>query len=238
MRAIAMLLAKQQRTYTPLKLLHLTSEMLDARTRQLLARVFPQARIVETYTSSEAGLMAYPCPAGHGWHLAEESAIYEIVDPAGNPTPDVGQIVVTDLTNRATPIIRYRGLGDFCRWEPGTCACGVPRRAIQGLQGRWADSIVLPDGTLLSPYTLVNVLEDIPGIAQHQIIQHSTTDLEVRLVTDGSAAAETVRDAALAALARLLPPTLQCRISFAPAITSAAGRHKIPLVISHVRRDA
>src|SRR5205085_8254840 len=139
-------------SYDRLRLLHVTAEMLDRRTRLLLGQVFPRARIVETYTSTEAGLMAYQCPRDPRLHLCEDRVLVEIVDGAGHATREMGEIVVTNLANWTTPIIRYRGLGDFCRWKESACPCGSILRSIGDLEGRRAESITLPDGSLLSPY--------------------------------------------------------------------------------------
>ena len=111
LRAIALGLRAQNRSMKKTRLIHLTSEMLDAHTRHLLGQVFPNARLIETYTSTEGGLVAWQCVRGSRWHIAETNVLCEIVDDEGLPTNDLGHIVITDLTNTATPILRYRGLG-------------------------------------------------------------------------------------------------------------------------------
>ena len=76
-RNLAIALQRRGRTYPRLRLLHLTSEMLDGRTRRLLAETFPAARIVESYASTEGGLIATTCRAGR-WHVAEDRVLVEI----------------------------------------------------------------------------------------------------------------------------------------------------------------
>ena len=235
-RNVAVAMHRRGTTWRGLKLLHLTSEVLDGGTRSLLAKVFPAARLVETYTSTEAGLIAYSCPAEpHRLHVAEDGVILEIVDAAGRPTDGVGEVVVTDLTDRATPLIRYRGLGDFGRWEPSACPCGIPRRSIRSLEGRLADSVLLATGESLSPYALVDAIEELPGIYQFQVIQESFIRFAVRVVRDPSAGlgeGETGRSIALAVAA--LVPGADCRAEFVRAILPETGRHKVPLVVSRL----
>ena len=233
MRNIAITLQRRGATYEKLRLLHLTSEMLDARTRSLLERVFPRAKIVQTYTSSEGGLMAHECAAGR-WHLTEENAIYEIVDADGRPTEDLGELVVTNLTNWATPIIRYRGLGDFCRWATTECSCGSDRRSIAQLEGRATESLELADGTLVTPFALTNALEEVAGVYQFQVIQRGSGDLQVLIVRDESAGhgEDQIRVAAQAAIQNVMSAATACEVRCVDRIPNQPGSHKTPLVVS------
>ena len=222
-RNLAICLDRRGRTYPRLRLLHLTSEMLDGRTRRLLGDVFPAARIVESYASTEAGLMAASCSAGR-WHVAEDRALLEIDAD--------GSVLITDLTNWTTPVIRYRGLGDACRWEETPCPCGSVRRSIRLVAGRITDSIRLPDGEFVSPYRATNVLDEITGIYQYQLVQRSRTEIEVRIVptatADSTISADIVR-----ALAPVLPAGIDVHVRAVTEI-EPKGRHKVPLVVSHL----
>jgi phenylacetate-CoA ligase len=66
------------------------------------------------------------CLARRGYHLCEADLLVEVVDPETGqvqPPGEVGEIVVTTLTRRALPLIRYR-TGDRSRLIPGRCPCG------------------------------------------------------------------------------------------------------------------
>lgn len=79
------------------------------------------------------------CAARSGYHLREADLLVEIVDPAtGRPLPDgeLGEIVVSTLTGRGQPLIRYR-TGDAARMLPGPCPCGSPLRRLGPIQGRY-----------------------------------------------------------------------------------------------------
>jgi phenylacetate-CoA ligase len=85
--------------------------------------------VFETYGSREVMLMAAECPAHAGLHVSMETLVVEVVvrDPAGGDRParpgEVGEVVITDLTNLAMPFIRYAN-GDLAvPAEPGTCPC-------------------------------------------------------------------------------------------------------------------
>jgi phenylacetate-CoA ligase len=223
-RNLAIAMHRRRRTYPRLRLLHLTSEMLDGRTRRLLGDVFPAVRIVESYASTEGGLMAATCREGR-WHIAEERTIVEI--------DAEGAVLVTDLTNWSTPVLRYRGLGDAALWDDAACSCGSSRRSIRLVEGRIADSIALPDGGLLSPFQVTNAIDDIAGIYQYQIAQRGRAEIEVRIVSTSANSEETIRAAVVRALAALLPRTVEVRVRFVAAI-APRGRHKVPLVVSDI----
>lgn len=237
LRAVAVELHRRGRTLDRLRLAHLTSETCDQRTRQLLAEVFPRARVVETYTSTEAGLIAFQCHVSGTWHVAEQGLIAEIVDDDGRPTRGLGRLVLTDLTNRATPIVRYAGLGDLCQWHDAACACGTELRSLARLAGRVAELIVLPDGTAISPYVVTNALEELPGIYQFQVVQHAATAFEVLIVRErGSASDADVRATVADRLRAALGIELTCEARVVEQILPRPGAHKVPLVVSHVPR--
>jgi phenylacetate-CoA ligase len=233
-RSIAIAMHQLGKIFTGLKILHLTSEMLEQTTRSLINIVFPNAKIVETYTSSEAGLIAYSCGIQPSrFHIAETEVLFEIMDKNGNPTTDVGQGVVTDLINHCTPMIRYCGLGDFASLDQTSCECGTTHRSIKALEGRISDSIFTPDGKWISPYILIDAIEEIAGIYQFQIIQSSQKNLEIRIIHDVTNRNNKndvqlcVHDAMSKAV-----PSMTTSVNFVNSISSENNRHKIPLVIS------
>lgn len=240
MRNIAMTLHRRGERYSKLRLLHLTSEMTDPQARRLLNLVFPEAQIVETYTSTEAGLVAWPCEAEGRLHLTEDSAIYEIVDADGKPTDGTGELVVTDLINQSMPLVRYRGLGDYCRWAESGCRCGSILRSIRHLEGRYAESLMRPDGTLLSPYVLADAMDDVPGMYQYQLVQRTPVEFEVLVVRSVDAmATEADMQAAIGRIfTRVFDGGVQPRVRFVDQIRPKPGAHKIPLVISCTGRPA
>ena len=233
-RSIAIAMHRCGKIFKGLKLLHLTSEMLEQTTRSLINSVFPHAKIVETYTSSEAGLIAYSCGINPSrLHIAETEVLFEILDNDGNPTNKVGQSVVTDLINHCTPMIRYCGLGDYAALDHTNCECGSTHRSIKTLEGRISDSIITPDGGLISPYLLIDAIEEIPGIYQFQIVQSSKNSLKIRIIHDISSRSNqaNVQTSVHDALKKVVPSMI-IDVDFVTTISSENNRHKIPLVVS------
>lgn len=236
LRAIALELGRKVIPQT--KLIHLTSETLDAPTRQLLHRVFPAARLIETYTSTESGLVAFQCLHDPRWHIAETNVLCEIVDERGQPAEGPGNIVVTDLTNTATPIIRYGGLGDLARWETTPCPCGSSLRSIRQLEGRSATMLRTRSGHLISPFVFTNAIEEVPGLAQYQVRQTKPGRVEVRVVACAGVPPFQVERSIRQALATATSGDTELEIHFAPAILPPPHGHKVPLVVSELAQAA
>lgn len=93
----------------------------------------------EFYGMTETGFAgAVGCRVPGGYHVWEGGLYMEIVDPAnGNPLPDgeEGEIVITTLTDRAMPFIRYR-TGDISRFMPGKCACESCLKRLERVRDR------------------------------------------------------------------------------------------------------
>jgi phenylacetate-coenzyme A ligase PaaK-like adenylate-forming protein len=80
---------------------------------------------------------AVDCPRHSGMHIREPDMIFEIIDPAtGERLPDGerGEIVLTTLTRRCMPLIRYR-TGDISRLLTGPCPCGCALKRLGSVEG-------------------------------------------------------------------------------------------------------
>lgn len=142
--------------------------------------------IVDLYSSQEVGVIALQCPDRLHYHVQSENVLVEILDGDGNPCEpgDVGRIVVTDLHNFASPLIRYE-IGDYGEFG-GPCPCGRGLPVITRILGRARNFLTLPSGEKLWP-----VFEDvfakglgraIPSLRQAQLIQRTREEIEVLLV--------------------------------------------------------
>lgn len=163
-----------------------TSESLSHEQRQRIERVFG-ALIQNEYGCSEAGPLAYECPEGK-LHVMTESVVLEIVDDDGSPAKpgETGTVLITDLHNRAMPLIRYR-IGDQASvGEP--CTCGRPFPTLAGIAGRTLDVVRTPDGTRWHgdkmAYLMTSMARTTFPFRGWQVVQKEPDLLEVRLVAD------------------------------------------------------
>ena len=139
--------------------------------------------LVDFYTSNEAGYLALQCPGHSHYHVQAENVYLEIINADGRPCEpgETGQVVITNLNNFATPLIRY-ALGDQAR--PGrACPCGRGLPVIEEILGRQRNMLVLPDGETHWPSFGYYRFDEIADIRQFQAVQLNTRQVEVRLVT-------------------------------------------------------
>jgi phenylacetate-coenzyme A ligase PaaK-like adenylate-forming protein len=80
---------------------------------------------------------AVDCAEHAGMHLREPDMLFEIIDPltgAVLPDGERGEVVLTTLTRRVMPLVRYR-TGDFSRIIPGVCPCGCLLKRLDTVEG-------------------------------------------------------------------------------------------------------
>ena len=138
--------------------------------------------IVDMYSSQELGLIALQCPESGLYHTQDENLIVEVLDEAGNPCAEgeIGRVVITDLHNYATPLIRYE-IRDYAEVGP-TCSCGRGLGTLKRIMGRRRNMVTLPDGSKHWPLIGAHRYREIADIRQYQAIQHGLDDIEIRLV--------------------------------------------------------
>lgn len=103
------------------------------------------------YGSTETGLGGgVECAAHCGCHMREADLYMEVVEPGGDrllPDGECGEIVITTLSRRGMPLIRYR-TGDMGSLDRTTCICGGMTVRLRNLQGR-IDAPLLSGGECL-----------------------------------------------------------------------------------------
>lgn len=140
--------------------------------------------VFDCYSSEEIGYLALQCPDGDGYHAMDETILLEVIDDEGRPCKagETGRVIVTDLRNHATPVIRY-DIGDYAI-RGGPCTCGRGLSTLSRIMGRERNMIRNPDGTTHWPLTGYKEYRSIAPIVQYQMVQHSLTEIELRLVTE------------------------------------------------------
>jgi phenylacetate-CoA ligase len=148
-----------------------SAEVLTPDERGLLERVFG-CPVFNRYGSREVGVIASECERHAGLHTMAEGLYVEVVrgDRAAAPG-ETGAILVTDLLNRALPLIRYR-IGDAGSWEGGACPCGRGLPRLRSVAGRVTEFLVGADSRLVSGVFLATyVVGQRVSLGQVQIEQ-------------------------------------------------------------------
>jgi phenylacetate-CoA ligase len=142
-----------------LKTIITTSEILTEAQRYLLHRVFG-APVQNEYGCGEVGPIAYQCEDG-GMHVMSENVFVEVLDEDDNPVRpgEEGEVVVTDLSNRAMPILRYRIRDRATLLDTCTCGRGFP--VLGEVRGRIYDQVKGPDGRFYHGEFFMYLFEDL-----------------------------------------------------------------------------
>ena len=156
-------------------------EVLDAHVREACEREWG-VPVTDLYSSQEVGVIALQCPEHPHYHVQSESIFLEILDGDGTPCePGLeGHIVVTDLHNFATPLIRYE-IGDYGEFG-GPCPCGRGLPVLTRVLGRTRNMATLPNGEQFWPRYFSDYLDTVAPVSQAQLVQHTVDEIEVRIV--------------------------------------------------------
>jgi phenylacetate-CoA ligase len=141
-------------------------------------------KVVDMYTSQEAGYIALQCPEHDHYHVQSEGVFVELLDERGRPCGpgEIGKVVVTTLHNYAMPLIRYE-IGDMA--ETGApCPCGRGLPVIRRILGRERNLAVSPDGRKFFPSFPADTWARIAPIRQMQLVQQTPRRIEVRIAAE------------------------------------------------------
>jgi phenylacetate-CoA ligase len=108
------------------------------------------------------------CSRQAGLHIFEDHFYPEIIDPSTcKPLPDgaEGELVLTTLSKKAMPMIRYR-TRDITAIEPQPCACGRTLRRIRRI-GRRSDDMFIIRGVNVFPSQVETALLAVEGTLPH-----------------------------------------------------------------------
>lgn len=171
------------RGFEGLGYLRTMGETLSPDLREDLAAFFG-AKVTDSYSGHEIGYLALQCPDSPLYHVMAETVIVELVRDDGTPCVEgeVGHVLVTDLHNLATPIVRYE-IGDYAEAGP-PCPCGRGLPTLRRIMGRERNLAHLPDGRRIWPWFANAELRGIAPVRQFQVIQHDIDRMELRLVCD------------------------------------------------------
>jgi phenylacetate-CoA ligase len=150
-----------------------TAMVLHDWQRRRIEQVF-RCPVTNRYGCEEVSLIACECEHHDGLHVNADNVYVEILRDGQPARPgEAGAIVVTDLSNRAMPLLRYQ-VGDVAVLDERRCPCGRGLPLLKRLEGREADYVVTADGDLVSGISLTeNFALHVPGLAQLQIVQET-----------------------------------------------------------------
>ena len=167
-----------------------------------------------------------------------ERLIVEIVRADGSGPCEVGEtgrVVVTDLHNFASPLLRY-DLGDYA--EVGApCACGRGLPVIARIRGRRRNLLAYPDGRTAWPVFTV-ACRTAARYREMQLVQPAVDALVARVVCEpGSEFTARDRGAMTAALHGALGHPFAVTFEIVDALARSPGG-KLEEFVSHVNSNS
>jgi phenylacetate-CoA ligase len=174
-----------------LKTMVLVGEPPDSKIQaQLTEQLHVQTWVHYGLSDVPGPALAFECGQRQGLHVNEDHFLPEIIDPVtGKTLPEgaEGELILTTLTTRAFPLIRWR-TGDRARLLTTPCSCGRTLRRLEWFPQR-TDEMVVMRGVKLHHGYILQLLQRVLGFAppfyRLLVVRHELEDyLEVWLRVD------------------------------------------------------
>jgi phenylacetate-CoA ligase len=197
--------------------------------------------VLSTYSSIEAVNLAFMCEERQGFHLNVDLVHVRVVGADGSSVPngERGELVVSNLANRAMVLLNYR-LSDIVVLSTERCPCRRSLPLLSSLEGRIQDVIYLADGRFLHPAQISEVFHRVllqhHVLVQHQLIQHTFEHYELRLATADRATFDRIVPGCVAELRKLLGPSTTIEAFYYPERLPPGPGGKVRMVQSRVGR--
>ena len=173
------------------------------------------AMVYSTYQASETGRLGFECERRSGWHLNVDLCAVRLVDADGVTVPagSDGEVVISNLHNRATVLLNYR-LGDRAVLAEAPCECGRSLPVLRALLGRRTEVVQLADGREISGLVLeAQCMHAFHGTLRSQLVPEGPGHVRWRAVlapgVDADALARRVQDAIRESFGETLTATIE-----------------------------
>lgn len=200
-------------------------DMMKAGTRRWVEREFG-CLVYSTYQAIETGRIGFECERRDGFHLNVDLCHVRLVDEGGEPVPEgePGEVVVSNLENRATVLLNYR-LGDRAVLSSGRCPCGRTLPVLERLEGRVHEIVTLADGRKVHGTLLTALfLYELDDAVQDQIVHPGRGRIVWRVVPAPGADRDRIRRAVLRRAEEALGAENRVEVEFVPEIPRKGGK--------------
>lgn len=154
---------------------------------KLFNKVMKKPKVIDTYGCAEGFMIACKDDLPY-YYISSPHVFIEVVDNKGRAVKEgeLGQILVTCLTNYAQPFLRYK-LGDLGILLPKEA---YPKNAkynyplLKKIIGRETDVIKTPAQQTLVVHSFTGIFEHFPEIEQYKIIQNRLSEIEIQYIPE------------------------------------------------------
>ena len=196
----------------PPKVVRYGADTLTAETQSLAERELG-VPVVSVYAAAEALRLGFTCSEGGGFHVHEDLVHVATCDADGRLLADGehGELVVSNLVNRATVLLNYR-IGDTGRVDRSPCACGRTFARIVDFGGRVSEVIHLPGGAVVFTDAVYGCIKHRPEIVRFRLVEDEPSVFQLLLRVVGDEPPDLVADIATRANALLAGARVTVRI--------------------------
>jgi phenylacetate-CoA ligase len=190
-----------------------TSENLLPEWRAAISAAFG-APLLDTFGSTE-GLVGVTEPDEDVFSFNSDVCIAELVDERGEPVPagvPAARILLTNLANRAQPLIRYEINDRFVR-QPDASEHGHLRATVEGR----SDEMLRFGAKAIHPLVIRSVLVKTPAVSDYQVRQVAR-GIDVRVLAAGPVDLERLRGELRSALSAAGLPDSEVAVESVPAL--------------------
>jgi len=181
--------------------------------------------------------VASECACQSGLHVFEDHFYPEIINPSTGdilPEGEEGELVLTTLSKRAMPILRYR-TRDITAFIPGPCPCGRTLRRMRRIARR-SDDMFIIRGVNVFPSQVETALLAVEGTLPHYLIiltrEKGLDEMEVQVevtpevFSDKIGALENLQARLMHALEQILGIRVHVRLVEPHSIQRSEGKAK------------
>lgn len=157
------------------------SEPLKEVTRNIISQYF-NCEMYVLYANEENGVLGVEDGSGKGCRANEVDFFFEVLKMDSDEPADegeMGRLIITDLFNKAFPVIRYEN-GDLVSMKRD----GDGKLYITQIAGRKTDALYTTEGRMVHYFESISFLEPLMDIKQFQLTQYDYCDFKWTLNTE------------------------------------------------------
>lgn len=200
-------------------------EMVPIELREQLEKVFYNSKVIVKYSNEEMGILGQDSGINTPYQLNWANYWFEIFKiDADEPCEygEIGRIIITDLNNYATPMIRY-DTGDIGSLE---IINDKEWPVLTNLSGKKRDLIYSTSGDSISGPAITNVFKNVKNVSMYQLVQNGEKDYQYIIVPHNGIKC-TNEDIMLSNLYDLLGNDANIEVVFSnDVITTASGKRR------------
>lgn len=179
---------KKENLPIKIKSILLSADMVNDTFIEEIKKVY-NCEVFNHFGMTETGLGgAVDCFYHEGMHIRENDLLIEIVNPITRESMkdgESGEIVITTLTRKAMPLIRY-ATGDISSFRQGNCSCNSVLKRLDSIKYRMDERVNIGKNLYININLLDNILFKLNNLINYKvsvISSYNYYDLNLQIVS-------------------------------------------------------